>query len=124
MTDVGFLSGGVLTGVIGKAYFSIVPSVVYDNCPYSAIESLILGTPVLGARIGGIPELIQDGKTGELFSSGDSDDLKRKIRNLWDNREKVESYRENCKSVRFDTVDEYTEKMMKIYAVQQIEEVK
>ena len=124
VTDVGFLSGGVLTGVIGNAYFSIVPSVVYDNCPYSAIESLILGTPVLGARIGGIPELIQDGKTGELFSSGDSDDLKRKIRNLWDNREKVESYRENCKSVRFDTVDEYTAKLMKIYAGQQIEEVK
>ena len=124
ITNVGFLSGRVLTGVIGKADFSIVPSVVYDNCPYSAIESLILGTPVLGARIGGIPELIQDGRTGELFTSGDSGDLTEKIRGLWENREKVRSYRENCKSVRFDTVDDYTAKLMKIYAGQQIEEVK
>ena len=115
ITDAGFLSGGVLNSVIRNAYFSIVPSEVYDNCPYAAIESLTLGTPVLGADIGGIPELIQDGKTGELFRCADAEDLKNKIRGLWENEERVNMYRENCKDVRFDMIQEYTEKLMRIY---------
>ena len=41
------------------------------------------GTPVLGADIGGIPELIQVGKTGELFESGNQDQLKNMIHQWW-----------------------------------------
>ena len=115
ITNVGFLSGGLLYGVIQNASFSIVPSEVFDNCPYAAIESLMLGTPVLGANIGGIPELIQHGKTGELFRSGDADDLKNKIRALWEDGERVNRYRENCKTVEFDTVGDYVQKLMRIY---------
>ena len=44
------------------------------------------GTPVLGAEIGGIPELIQVGKTGELFESGNAEDLKKKIEKLWSDK--------------------------------------
>ncbi len=115
ITNVGFLSGSVLNGVIRNAAFSVIPSEVYDNCPYAAIESLMLGTPVLGARIGGIPELIQDGKTGELFCSGDAKDLKNKIRALWYHEERTNKYRENCLEVNFDTVEDYAEKLMPIY---------
>lgn len=116
ITNVGFLTSNVLNGVIRKAAFSLVPSEVYDNCPYAAIESLMIGTPVLGAKIGGIPELVEDGKTGELFRSGDADDLKNKILALWENGERVNRYRENCKAVKFDMIAEYTEKLMRIYA--------
>ena len=115
ITNVGFLSGGALRGAIQNASFSVIPSEWYENCPYSVIESLMLGTPVLGARIGGIPELIQDGKTGELFRSGDTEDLKNKIRALWDHDERVTQYRDNCKALNFDTVEDYTEKLMRIY---------
>lgn len=113
--NVGFLSGGVLISVIRNASFSVIPSEWFENCPYSVIESLMYGTPVLGARIGGIPELIQDGTTGELFTSGDVDDLTGKIRNLWDNAGRVETYRENCSRIGFDDVAEYTRKLMPIY---------
>ena len=68
--------------------------------------------------------MVQDGKTGELFTSGDAEDLMKKIRNLWDHKERVEMYRENCNAVRFDTIEDYTAKLMKIYAGQQIEEDK
>ena len=47
------------------------------------IEAECLGTPVLGARIGGIPEMIEEGKTGMTFSSGNIADLKEKIENMW-----------------------------------------
>jgi glycosyltransferase involved in cell wall biosynthesis len=106
----------VLYGLIQNAAFSVIPSEWYENCPYSVIESLMLGTPVLGARIGGIPELIDDGRTGELFRSGDAEDLKNKIQALWKHEERVSGYRENCKTVRFDTIADYAQKLMRIYA--------
>ena len=70
---------------------------------------------MLGADIGGIPELIQVGKTGELFKSGDGDELKSKIRKLWDDKKLCDEYSKNCKDISFDTIDEYYEKIMKVY---------
>ena len=119
--NVGFLSGGVLKGVIRNASFSVIPSEWFENCPYSVIESLMLGTPVLGARIGGIPELIQDGRTGELFASGDVAELKAKIRSLWDDEQRVKTYRENCRAVGFDNVGDYAVKLMPIYEGKKVE---
>ena len=69
--------------IVGNACFSVLPSEWYENNPLSAIESLCLGTPVLGARIGGIPELIDEGKNGMLFTSGNSEDLREKIERMF-----------------------------------------
>jgi glycosyltransferase involved in cell wall biosynthesis len=79
------------------------------------MESQMYGTPVLGAAIGGIPELIEVGKTGELFESGNVAELKKKIERLWTDKDLTEQYSQNCKSIRFDTIEAYTEKLMKIY---------
>ena len=65
--------------IVSRARFLILPSEWYENNPLSVIEALCLGTPVLGADIGGIPELIDEGRTGMLFKSGSSEDLARKI---------------------------------------------
>ncbi len=114
--DVGFKTGEELETLIRKAMFSIYPSEWYENCPFSVMESQMYGTPVLGADIGGIPELIIDGETGELFESGNKNDLKKKIQKLWDNKDLVEQYSNNCKDVHFDTLQQYYEKLMKIYS--------
>lgn len=53
------------------------------------MESQELGVPVLGANIGGIPELVNDGKTGWLFESGNVDDLAAQIRKIWDKAETI-----------------------------------
>ena len=79
------------------------------------MESQMYGTPVLGADIGGIPELIQVGKTGELFKSGSSEELKRKIQKLCGDKKLCEQYSKNCKDISFDTIDEYYEKIMRVY---------
>lgn len=73
------------------------------------------GTPVLGADIGGIPELIQVGKTGELFKSGSWESLKQKIEQMWKDTRESNFYSENCKDITFDTVAEYTQKLMTLY---------
>ena len=75
----------------------------------------MFGTPVLGAEIGGIPELIEVGVTGELFESGNAQQLTEKIQALYNDRDKLLKYSRNCLDVKFDTVEEYCEKLMKIY---------
>ena len=113
--NVGFQKGENLEKLIREALFSIYPSEWYENCPFSVMESQMYGTPVLGARIGGIPELIEEGKTGELFASGDAAELKNKIEVLWNDREKLAQYTESCKNICFDNIEQYVEKLMKLY---------
>lgn len=60
---------------LSRTWFSVVPSEWYENNPMSVLESFAQGVPVLGARIGGIPELVVDGVTGLLFSPSDSASL-------------------------------------------------
>lgn len=113
--NVGFQKGKALEQLIREALFSLYPSEWYENCPFSVMESQMYGTPVLGADIGGIPELIQVGKTGELFESGNSGVLKEKILKLWNDKKLCEEYSDNCKEISFDTIDEYYQKLIEIY---------
>ena len=69
--------------IVGKARFSVVPSEWYENNPLSMIEAQCLGTPVLGANIGGIPELIKEGVNGMCFESRNIMDLKNKIEKMF-----------------------------------------
>ena len=112
---VGFKTGKELKELIGKAACSVCPSEMYENCPYSVMESQMLLTPAIGATIGGIPELIEDGKTGLLFEAGNADDLEAKLRYLLESRTVLEQYTENCKNVKFESPDTYYEKLMRIY---------
>jgi glycosyltransferase involved in cell wall biosynthesis len=69
---LGRLNFYELKALYTAAGLTVVPSIWYDNSPVVIAESLLAGTPVLGADIGGIPELIQEGKTGYVFPAGDS----------------------------------------------------
>lgn len=113
--NVGFQKGAALEQLIREARFSIYPSEWYENCPFSVMESQIYGTPVLATNIGGIPELIDVGKTGELFESGSATELKSKIQKLWYNKKLTDQYSRNCKDTAFDNIESYGEKLMKIY---------
>lgn len=113
--NVGFQQGEALEKLIREAQFSIYPSEWYENCPFSVMESQMYGTPVLGANIGGIPELIQAGRTGELFESANKDDLKKKVQELWSDKDRIQQYSQNCQEISFDTIAEYGEKLIRIY---------
>jgi glycosyltransferase involved in cell wall biosynthesis len=110
--NVGFQKGEKLEKLIREARFSVYPSEWYENCPFSVMESQMYGTPVLGADIGGIPELIQAGRNGELFESGNKEQLKEKIREMQANSSK---YAQTCKDIAYDTIEEYCVKLMRIY---------
>lgn len=74
------------------------------------------GTPVIGANIGGIPELIAEGETGELFESGNADNLKEKIETLWKDAEKQALYCRNCLNTDFADISEYGNELLKLYS--------
>lgn len=109
---VGHKSGGELENLIRGAKLTVCPSRWYENCPFSVIESIRFGTPVVASRIGGIPELVRDGETGLLFTPGDAEDLERKIRTLWGDASR---YRENCARAELETRDTYYEKLIALY---------
>ena len=81
----------------------------------SGDEIAVQHTCNLGADIGGIPELIDAGENGELFESGNADALAGKIRALWGDRARLDAYTKACGKTRFDTVEAYAEKLMRLY---------
>ena len=78
MADIEFLgyrSGVDLHTLIRQARAVVLPSEWYENAPMSVLETFALGTPVVGARIGGLPEMIIAGENGWTFESRDTEDL-------------------------------------------------
>ncbi len=93
LTNIDFLghkSKEDLAGIIKDAVFVVVPSKWHEVSGLVVYESFALGKCVVASRIGGIPELIDDGVNGLLFESGNIDDLSKKIRFLLDNPVKRE----------------------------------
>lgn len=87
----GSIYGDKMEKIIEKARVIIVPSEWYENCPYALLQSLAKGKIVIASRIGGLPELIEDGKTGFLFNAGDVTDLISKIEYVY-NMDKKDYY--------------------------------
>ena len=72
---LGFVSGEPLWKWVREARAIVLPSEWYENAPMSVLEAYACGKPVIGARIGGIPEMVQEGETGALFESGTVEEL-------------------------------------------------
>lgn len=114
--NVGFKSEEELRKLIEEARFSICPSIVFENCPFSVIESQMYGTPVLVSNIGGIPELVDIGKTGEIFISGNVEDLYKSIKVMWNKTVSSKDYSDNCLLKKFVDEEQYYEEIIKIYS--------
>jgi glycosyltransferase involved in cell wall biosynthesis len=80
---LGYQTGDVLKETIAKSAFVVVPSECYENCPMVVLEAMAMSKPVIGSRIGGIPEQIDEGKTGFLFEMGDVGELAAKMKALF-----------------------------------------
>lgn len=113
---LGFKKGQELTDLIGNAKAVILPSEWYENGPYSAIEALQMGRPLIGADIGGIPELVDN--NGFLFKSGDASDLLMKIEQIEKMNEIQYTDMENRSSQIFEekyTWRQHYKKLKKVY---------
>lgn len=75
---IGSVSHDEVLNHFAQAIVSVIPS-LDEAFGYVCIESLSVGTPVLGSRVGGIPEIVRDKVDGFLFNAGDPEDLAHKI---------------------------------------------
>lgn len=114
--DLGFNTGEALREIVGRATLAVMPSEWLENSPFAVLEALCSGTPVLGARIGGIPELIDEGVTGELFEFRNSFDLESKLVSLWNDPERCSRYAANCASFEPMSPGLYLDALTDIYA--------
>ena len=114
---LGYKSGKELKDEICKSMAVIVPSEWYENNPMSVIEAFALGKPVIGARIGGIPELVQDNETGLTFKSGNQLDLREKICTLLSDPKSISQMGRNARHFAESRLSEEThyQGLMKIY---------
>lgn len=110
---LGELTTDEIYNLLSTVQYSVMPSVWYENNPLSVIESLCMGTPVLGANIGGIPELI-DNENGLLFTPNDLNDLREKIVSLFNKcvfcNDKIQAT-----SLKKFSSENYYNKLMEIY---------
>lgn len=99
----GPIYGQDMEKIIEGAKTIIVPSEWYENCPYALLQSLAKGKVVIASRIGGLPELIDDGNTGFLFEAGNADDLEQKIERVFSmKRDEYEAMSEHISRVAYE----------------------
>lgn len=110
---LGFRQWDDIKELVGRARFTVIPSEWYENNPLSVIEAECLGTPVLGARIGGIPELIDGGVTGMTFESGNAGDLEDKIWRMYNAEFDYEGVARNA--MKRYNADAYYDAIMNVY---------
>ncbi|HPI67528.1 MAG TPA: glycosyltransferase family 4 protein [bacterium] len=105
-----------LTKLISHAYAIIVPSLCYENCPLSILESMALGKTVIASNVGGIPELINNDDNGILFKAGDQNALQTVLRELWINEDKCQKMAQNSlnKANKY-SAEEYLAKLQNLY---------
>ena len=114
---MGYKSGEELKKEIKNSIVTILPSECYETFGRTVVESFALGKPVIGARIGAIPELIKDNETGLTFEPGNFEDLKNKIKYLTENADLIIKMGEKARNFaekNFNAQSHY-EELIKIY---------
>lgn len=101
----GHIETSDLSDFFGQSLFSVVPSIWFENLPNSILESYASGTPVIASDIGSLPGCIKKKQTGDLFKTGDVQDLSMKIEYYLNNREALTNM---FKGARNEAVNNYS----------------
>lgn len=117
---VGFQSGLAMQRYAERASLAIASSRCRENMPYSIVEAFALGTPVIGTNIGGIPELVEEGRTGLLCEPDDVDSLSQAILRgtaLIQDRDAYAAMQANCRSYVLEhcSQDKYMKDLTALY---------
>ena len=78
---VGQIDAASLRTLYSRASLGVLPT-LEDNCPMVILEAAASGLPFAASRIGGIPDLIEDGVTGTMFDPHNPEDMRKKITTL------------------------------------------
>lgn len=91
----GRMPRNALLRLIAQSWCLVFPSLWPEPCPISVIEAMALRKPVIGYRVGGVPEIVKDNTTGLLAPYGRTDMLAEFVITLLENRELRTRFGEN-----------------------------
>ncbi len=113
----GILRGDDLDEFYRNASALVMASIWYEGFPMVLPEAMAYRLPVIAPRIGGFPEIVEDGKNGVLFSMGDYQDLIEKVKYIRGNPEIAKEMGENGfqKLIREYSPDVYYKRLMNVY---------
>ncbi len=100
-----------------KANIVLVPSVCMDQFPLVGLEALASGVPVIGSKIGGIPEWLEDGKTGFLVEPGNAESISNNLIKILSDSNLAKTMAENARkrAENWPGQEEYANKLIEIY---------
>lgn len=116
----GFQTGRTLTDFVKNSRCVVLPSEWYENGPYSAMEAMALGKPLIVSDNGGLPELVDDGKNGYVYSAKKGADALadciQKMMGLTEAEYKALTEYSLVKAKRLFNPDQYVDQIEKYYA--------
>jgi glycosyltransferase involved in cell wall biosynthesis len=113
----GWLEGPELKRVVADSLGVVVPSIAVENAPLSVIEAMWMAKPVIASRVGGVPELLEEGVTGILVEPGDTEALAAALRSLSDNGTLAEEMgrRGRERAISRFSPERHTASLLKVY---------
>jgi len=96
---VGFKSEREVRRLVQSSRFACTPSEWYESAPMSVLEAYACGKPVVASRIGGIPEMVREGKTGLLHESGNVESLREAFLGLWNDPDLAHEMGKNARQL-------------------------
>lgn len=101
---IGSVAHDRIPALLASLDVLVVPSVWIENSPFVIKEAFAAGLPVVASNLGGMAELVEDGRNGLLFAAGDSADLRRVLERLLDEPRLLARLREGLPRVK--SIDE------------------
>lgn len=122
----GFLSGKPLSDIVAGAKCIVLPSEWYENGPYSIMEAMAAGKPVIVSGKGGLPEIVQSGENGficEAFNPNSLAECIRKIEQLDDGQYEQMCSNASSKATQMFCAEQYLSKLLAEYQRLMVQEV-
>lgn len=100
-----------------RASAIVIPSLWYENQPFSILEAFALGKPVIASDLGGMRELIDENERGLLIPAGNSDALADAIRWMFENPAKSQAIGMKAFQYALDnySLAKHYRRLMKVY---------
>jgi glycosyltransferase involved in cell wall biosynthesis len=107
-----------VTRILSEADLAVLPSLWFENGPMFALEALAVGTPLIASHVGGLPELIRDGREGFLFERGHAGHLADRILQALGNLQWLSEARANARHAAESefSPERHYERLMACYA--------
>lgn len=113
---LGKLDREGMMNALGHSTYLVFPSMVIENAPATIMESLSRGTPVVAAAVGGVPEVVVEGRTGFLFRPGDAKDCLAALRRAAAQLPEWGGFFERCmRKAQEYSLESHVERLLALY---------